>query len=500
MKNIKRRFRTLVLLTALLSFFGSCEEELNDPSLELENTLEMTVSATEVILEESQFDATLDLNWTTGTNKKTGAGIAYTLEMDLADGDFSSPIKTFVKEAKHTFSYSVGYGDMNNILLEHGLAEAETYELTLRVTANVLNENVASQQALSNIKITTYKPVSEQLYIVGDATPNGWNIGSAAQMQINTGQRGVFVYEGKLGLGNFKFAVSQEGCWCQDFYTKDPSDDNKMIYNEGGSGEDLPWSIETELAFDENYKVTVDLIHLTIKVEIVKVEAQDPPFDTLWIVGNASESGWDIDTPKAFVQDSGDPFIFTYEGLLNVGNFKILAGSLGDWCGEWYRPIEDNRALLNEEVEQNSGCDVDNKWLITEETKGRYKITINTKDNTIAFSPVSLYLIGDGGPNGWNISDPEPMEYMGEGVYVFTGPLGSDNPTGEFKISKFSGNWCDGDWINAATESQSILNTTFIYTTGCDGPDNRWKLKEGEAGNYEIRVDLDAETISITPQ
>ena len=67
-------------------------------------------------------------------------------------------------------------------------------------------------------------------------------------------------------------------------------------------------------------------------------------------------------------------------------------------------------------------------------------------------------------------------------------------------ISKFTGNWCDGDWINAATASQSIFDTDFIYTTGCDGPDNKWKLKEGEAGNYEIRVDLDAETITITAQ
>nr|WP_292968812.1 SusF/SusE family outer membrane protein [Allomuricauda sp.] len=497
---MKFQFSIWAFLTVLLSLFVSCEEELNDPSFEQENILEMKVSDSVLVLQESQFDATLDLNWSTGTNNKTGAAIEYTLEMDRADGDFSAPIATFIKDEKNIFSYGIGYGDLNNMLLGQGFGPGEAYGLLFRVTAKVLDESVAAQYAYGSIEVTPYKPVSQELYIVGDATPNGWNIASAAQMESSTEQRGVFVYEGKLSPGNFKFAVSQEGCWCQDFYTRDPSDEGKMVYNEGGSGEDLQWSIEEELAPDENYRVTVDLIQLSITVEIVQAEMQDPPFDTLWIVGDASESGWDIDSPEAFVQDTGDPFVFTYEGLLDVGNFKVFAGPLGDWCGEWYRPFGDNQALVNGEVEQNSGCDVDNRWLVTEETKGWYKIEVNTKDNTIAFSPVSLYLIGDGGPNGWNINDPEPMEYMGGGLYVFTGPLGSDNPTGEFKISKFTGNWCDGDWINAATASQSIFDTDFIYTTGCDGPDNKWKLKEGEAGNYEIRVDLDAETITITAQ
>src|SRR5690606_8233332 len=259
------------------------------------------------------------------------------------------------------------------------------------------------------------------------------------------------VYEGKLGLGNYKFAVSQEGCWCQDFYTMDPTDPGKIVYNEGGSGEDLQWSITTELGLEENYKITVDLLNLEIKVEIVAAEAVDPPYTDLWIVGDATESGWNIDSPVALVQSAGDPFVFSYEGLLNPGNFKIFAGPLGDWCGEWYRPMTDNHALVNGEVNQNSGCDNDTRWIVDEDTKGRYKVVVNTKNNTVEFNPISLYIVGDGGPNGWNIGNPEPMQYLGGGEYVFNGPLGADNPLGEFKFSKYTGNWCDGDWINSAT-------------------------------------------------
>lgn len=473
---------------------------MSDPALNAEDTLELRISATELELRESSFESTLDINWSTGTNQKTGAAIAYTLEMDLESGDFSDPISTFLAQTKNTFTYKIAQGDLNGILLDQGLNVGEAHGLQLRLTARVSHESVADQQATANIRITPFRPVSQQLFIVGDASPNGWDIGNATPLRSSTERRGVFVYEGKLNLGNYKFAVSQEGCWCQDFYTMDPTDEGKIIYNEGGSGEDLQWSIDTELGLEENYRITVDLLNLGIEVEIVPAEVVDPPFTDLWIVGDASESGWNIDSPVALEQSGSDPFTFSYEGLLNPGNFKIFAGPLGDWCGEWYRPLTDNHALVDGEVNQNSGCDDDTRWIVEEDTKGRYKVVVNTKDNTVEFKPVSLYIVGDGGPNGWNIANPEPMQYLGGGEYVFNGPLGADNPLGEFKFSKYTGNWCDGDWINSATESQSILNTSFISTVGCEGPDNKWKLKEGEAGNYEIRIDLDTGVLSITKQ
>ncbi|MCB0464257.1 MAG: SusF/SusE family outer membrane protein [Aequorivita sp.] len=501
MKNIRNKIKALAILVLPLILFtvSSCDDDLVDHSFDQDNELSLSVSQQDILLEEIFFNSTVSLNWSSGTNQNTGSAIKYTLQMDLASGDFSAPIATFLSDVQNTYSYDITYGNLNQILLDYGSNTNETYDLKARVVADVLDTSVQDQIALADFSVTTFKPVTEHLYIVGDATPNGWNIGSATELEASNNTRGVFVYEGPLSLGNFKFAVNQDGCWCQDFYTKDPTDDSKMVYNEGGSGDDLQWTIDAELGPDEAYKVTADLLHLTIQIEIVETASNTPPFPNLWIVGDASESGWNIDSPEVFVQSSADPFIFSYEGQLNPGNFKIFAGPLGDWCGEWYRPFNDNETLTNGSVDQNSGCDLDNKWIVTDATKGRYKIILNTQNNTIQFKPISLYLIGDGGPNGWNIANPTAMQYV-NGEYVFTGPLGADNPTGEFKISKFVGNWCDGDWINAATANQSINNTSFIYTVGCDGPDNKWKLQSGQAGNYEIRVNLTTETMTITAQ
>lgn len=484
------------IVTSVILLFFSCNDELKDHSFDTQDILSIAISSDSLLLEERFFDNAISFNWSTGTNEETGAAITYTLQIDEASGDFSSPIATYLTDVQNTFTFTTSYGDFNQLLLDHGFVTNQTYDLSARVTATVANEQVANQTASIFFSATTFRPVTEHLYIVGDATPNGWNIGSAVELTPSETQRGVFVYEGILSPGNFKFAVSQDGCWCQDFYTRDATDDGKIVYNEGGSGDDLQWSIETE----DNYRVTVDLLNKTIDIETyVPVDPDEPAFPMLWIVGDASESGWNIDSPVSFVQNENNPVEFIYEGTFTPGNFKIFAGPLGDWCGEWYRPSTDNHELISGPVNQNSGCEVDNKWLVTEATRGRYKIKVNTIDNTITFNSVSLYLIGDGGPNGWNINNPLPMAYE-NGDYIFTGPLGADNPTGEFKISKFAGNWCDGDWINAATPNQSIFNTDYIYTVGCDGPDNKWKLQVGQAGNYEIRVNLDTETLTITSQ
>ncbi|RAJ27694.1 uncharacterized protein DUF5019 [Gelidibacter algens] len=495
----KMKFIAVIFMSVIFSAFFSCDDELTNDAFDQEDTLALTISNDDLVLEELFFTNTINFDWTTGTNQDTGAAIKYTLEMDMASGDFSTPMATLFSGVQSTYRYEMTYGDLNNMLLDNGLNPNESYQLSMKVTATIADASVAQQTAMTNFAVTTFKPITSRLFMVGDATPNGWDISNATELVSSTNTRGVFIYEGDLTPGNFKFAVNQDGCFCQDFYTKDAADGTSMVYNQGGSGDDLQWTIDQELGPDEDYRITADLLNLTITIEIVESVVDTPPFSTLWIVGDATESGWNIDAPAAFNQDGENPFLFNYEGQFNPGNFKIFAGPLGDFCGEWYRPFTNNELMVNGPVNQNSGCDSDTNWLVTEQTKGRYKVVLDTENNTVSFNKIALYIIGDGGPNGWNISTPTPMTYT-NGEYVYTGPLGANNPTGEFKISKFKGDWCNGDWINPATNGQSINNTNFMYTYACDGPDNKWKLQTGQAGNYVIRINLETEQMTITPQ
>ena len=483
------QLRPFFLLALIMGsgIVASCDsDELDDPSLDhIDDELSLTASEADLQLEEQFINNELTFTWSTGTNNGTNAAINYTFQIDLAANDFSDPMLSPIENEKTRYSYSIDHGTLNNRLLEQGLSAGETYELQARVIADVADSEVASQTATTNFSVTTFKPVSSQLFLVGDATPNGWDITNAVPLTASTSQRGVFTYEGKFTQGNFKFAVSQDDCFCQDFYTKDADDDNVIVYNEGGSGEDIQWTVTEE----GSYRLRVDLLNKTFSMEPV----EDAPFDQLWIVGDATESGWDINTPASFERSEEDLFVFTYEGNLKPGSFKILAGETGDFCGEWYRPLENGQAPVNGSVDQRAGCEPDYNWTVTEETAGRYVISLNTGDNTIKFTPVNVYIVGDASPSGWDINTPQALTYD-NGEFVFNGELSA----GEMKFSKYVGDWCNGEWIVSAENGQSIDNSAHITSIGCVGPDNKWKLEEADAGTYEIRINLDTDNMSIT--
>lgn len=484
--------KTLSILGALfLALMNtSCEDLLSDSVLNHNDELALTVSDSEMVLDERQPNEKLTFNWTTGTNKGTSASISYVLQIDKQGNNFATALE--YEMGTNAYSFSITSATLNSILLNtFGVQAGATQNFEARVTATIANASVASQVATTMFSVTTYLPVSKELYVIGSATSVGWDLPNALAFTPSPSKPGLFIYQGSLSKGNFKLPVNRDSCFCQDFYTKSASTEGSMVHNIGGSGDDLQWQI-TQAG---QYKITADLLNLTISIEAIV----GAPFSQIYIVGDASPSGWDVNNPKAFTQGQTNPFIFTYEANLTQGNFKILAGAKGDWCGEWYRPLTDGQALSSTAVVQNSGCAPDNKWTIGAGDIGRYKITLDTQNNTIKIQKVNLYIIGDGGPNGWNIGTPTAMTYS-NGNFIYTGALGSDNPTGEFKISKFKGDWCDGDWINPATANQSVLNGSFITTHACDGPDNKWKLQTGSAGNYQILINLDTQIMTIIPQ
>lgn len=483
--------RTLSILGALfLALMNtSCEDLLSDSILTNNDELTLKVSNSELVLDERKPNENLTLNWTTGTNSGTSASISYELQIDKKGNNFAHPLK--YEMGTNSFSHSINATALNSIVLHtFSVLPGVSQKFEARVTATVANSAVP-QVATTSFSVTPYQPVSKELYIMGSATSAGLNIANAIQLIPSTSTPGKFVFQGILSPGSFKLPVSKDACLCQDFYTKSETAANMMVHNIGGSGQDLQWQI-TQVG---QYKITADLLNLTITIEA----SAGPLFTQIWIVGDASPSGWTVDSPKAFTLNPDNPFLFTYEANFVAGSFKILAGSLGNWCGEWYRPLTDGQALSSTSVAQNSGCTVDNKWNITATNAGRYKITLNIQNNTISIQKVNLYIIGDGGPNGWNIGSPSAMSYS-NGNFIFNGALGDSNATGEFKISKFYGNWCDGDWLNAATANQPITNGNYIITHGCDGPDNKWKLKTGDAGLYIITINLDAPSMVITRQ
>ena len=226
-------------------------------------------------------------------------------------------------------------------------------------------------------------PLYSQLWIVGDATPNGWNINNPNKMYTDVFNPYVFRYNEVLNAGEFKMPTGT-GNWGGDFYrpaTNHPpiTDTTAPLVFGNTNPPDNKWLITTAGPYKISLNISYNSIHIT----------PFTPFTSLWIVGDATPTGWDINNPTPLVPTPGDPYTFTYTGPLTVGEFKIPV-TTGNFGCPYFRPeinhpdISDTTApyvpLLGGPADAN-----DYKWYIS--TAGNYKITLNQLHENILIKP-----------------------------------------------------------------------------------------------------------------
>ena len=106
-------------------------------------------------------------------------------------------------------------------------------------------------------------------------------------------------------------------------------------------------------------------------------------YENLYLVGNATAAGWDIEKIIAMTPDNLNPNIFTYQGALQEGELKILAQRKFD--GTTFKPLVENGSIESTDVQATPGEQPDYKWKITAEQAGLYKITLDTEKMEIKF-------------------------------------------------------------------------------------------------------------------
>jgi hypothetical protein len=105
-----------------------------------------------------------------------------------------------------------------------------------------------------------------QVWLVGDATPNNWDIGNATPMVKDAANPYLFTYTGALKAGELKFPLQKD--WTGDFYmpviANEDATSTEMKFVPGGNP-DNKWKLTAAQA--GNYKVTIDVLHETIRFE-----------------------------------------------------------------------------------------------------------------------------------------------------------------------------------------------------------------------------------------
>ena len=476
---IKKCFPFLAVLLAL-----ACRKDYKETD-KGSAPLAVSANANKIVLNQKNESAdAVVLSWTAGSNNGTNAGISYVLKLDLSGNDFNNALTEDLGKAVLSKKYSVK--DLNNLLLTHwNITPGTEASLQAKVIATVSDDKgTRDSSAVLTVLITPYKPVSTTLYLLGDATPNGWDAGNATAMDADPAQPGRFHWQGLLSPGEFKL-ITTLGQFTPSYNRG--ADNTKLVFRENDNEPDDKITV----AQSGVYSVTVDLLDLTIEV----METAEPLYKRLWMLGDAVPTGWDIQNPAEMRVDSSNLFVFTYNEILTAGEFKIPVAT-GNFSTDYYMPLTNNPAITETGVQLVPGGDPDYKWKIT--TPGAYKIKLDIQANTISIQPFTpfpqVWMVGDATPAGWNIDNPTPMVTDPGNPYIFTwsGPM----TAGEFKLPVETGDF-GGDYFMPVLNASGPGSTQMKFVPG-GSPDFKWKITE--AGNYTITINQLYETISIQKQ
>ena len=367
--NTRKIFYPLSAVLCILSaFFVSCEKPGTDTPRDEALVLKVSSDSVSCVPRMGEQTA-LQIQWTAGTNHGTGSAISYTIvisneqtTVDLAIG----------KTADRTLSFT--HNQLSDSLSKYfAYMEDEVwYEFDIYVKAKVLMTGEEQISDAVKVIIARFPSLVMDLYLVGDATPNGWTRERATPMIQNAVNPSLFSWKGLLRKGEFKILTSTAD-WLP-CYVRDENDASIMHYRK--TEDDYP-DFKWEITTTDNYTVDVDVKAMTISINSVGGEI----YKHVYMIGDATPGGWSWDNITEL--EHPEPNIFTYEGFLNRGEIKFPTELKSDWSGEMlYAPTADCNPAENGTYDAHKG-EPDNKWTI--HTAGDWSITINIKNTTISF-------------------------------------------------------------------------------------------------------------------
>lgn len=233
------------------------------------------------------------------------------------------------------------------------------------ISVNLLNLTISVTAAST--------PPYDRLWMLGDATPTGWNIDNPTEMRVDSSNLFVFTYGGMLNAGEFKIPVST-GDFSTDYYmplTNHPAITETGVQLVPNGNPDNKWQITAA----GPYKIKLDLQNMTIQIKPFV------PYTQIWMVGDASPAGWNINSPQAMTPTPGNPYEFSYTGPLSAGEFKFPLAT-GDWGCDYFMPVVNGSGPGSTQMKFVASGSPDFKWRITE--AGNYKVTINQLTETIS--------------------------------------------------------------------------------------------------------------------
>lgn len=244
----------------------------------------------------------------------------------------------------------------------------------------ILGSKKNAQSDLSETKkniIPGYDWDGTNLWITGSAVPGNIAILSEDPIQAP----GYFRYNGKLQPGEFKIINTPSIQANTQFYiptTEDADVTDTTLMTVTDNTNAKGWIVTVP---DDYYKVKINSIANTLNGGIFNAE------NDLFIVGGATEAGWNAGKAIRLKQDFNNPNLFVFSGVLEestTGNdknmFKLLRqknwGPVSFHARTKYEPLSEFGYIY----ENLPG---DNKWVVNPAKEGRYQIEVDLLEETI---------------------------------------------------------------------------------------------------------------------
>lgn len=349
-------------------------------------------------------------------------------------------------------------------------------------------------------------PDGEKVYIVGDGI--SWVPGLKA---MNSSEKGVYTWEGFIpkhtegDTGRFRAQIGSD--WSKPIH---PLTNGVLVGETAVTETSLTDAPTTDgdmnwyAAAGGNYSLVFDLNKCTLKATYSQINVQG-----LYLIGAATPGNWKVADATPMTPDAGNNKIYTWEGDLKVGEFKILTNRTEGYDGLTLHPLAANTPIGKEKIDNApfacyKGGD-DYKWNVS--VAGTYKLTFNCEDCTMSsefvketeyewpeVTPIkteTLYIVGV--VCGWKIDNAPACTKAAEGnVFVYEGQM----PAGTFRAMTTKA-W--GKHIRPKVNNCPIgtegYSGDFTYV---DQPDFNWEITD--AGTYRLTFDLDKWTIKAERQ
>jgi hypothetical protein len=246
--------------------------------------------------------------------------------------------------------------------------------LTLTVSPNTTEEVKTATITFSLVEhpsVTQEVAVSQAavmaLYLTGTANPD------ETPIRFTETESGVYSWTGNLNGGSFKFVYNPTN----DLPSLNKGADNGTLVERTAA--DQP---------DDQFQVTAGIYAITVNQNnktITYVKQYAFQFAEVYPVGDVFEWGWSLTDGPALAWDEG---IFTFEARLtadldNEDAIKIL--TCRDWGCHNIRPVIKWAPITDTRLDCFQGGDDEQKWKITPEENGLYRITFNLSNMTIIF-------------------------------------------------------------------------------------------------------------------